>query len=574
MVHALAAVDPGLRRALETTGAGSARGLAYLTDGSWEDALATAAGLAKAAALVPAPDGEAADELTMTLWAGELLSLQQVARGEASCVGRHFAARAPEELAAQAAVMFRGEGARFVAAVEAETRKRALTVAPPLSATRARRGPLPPAGVDPGAPDARARTEEAQRQQQLEVLEGLLREAEAPIVQVAAASAHPERVLAAAAGGRRARTLAKWLGTWRNYRAWLVEATGRVFPAQQEDLIDYLVMRADEPCGRSTLHTLRGLFQVMEEMAGVPLAGRLSRMPAVLQVADDLMAAVPQRVTKGHGEAPRYVRAHLVAFEAVVRDEGAPAYLRLYAWWKLVSIWGVLRFDDHRGAGPANLRLGPRGLEGRLERTKTTGPDKKVAVRPMLVTHGAYVADPSWLARGWALWQQLAPEPRDYFLLPPLAGFDGVEHREATYPQAAIATRALHRYLRQLVVALCCPRPRPPAIGPSTRRGTTCRARQGSWGWSKSGSTGWAAGHQPGAGRTFARSRLVPRSSRRRSRAPCANRAATSSWTRPRSGARCPPILRPGEPARRSGRSGGAAPERCGRGARCGRRVG
>jgi len=281
LVHALAAADPGLRRALEVTGADSARALAYLSDGSWADALATAAGLAKAVGPVAAPEGEHPDDLTCALWAGELLALQQLARGEAACAGRYFAARAPEELAAQAAVRFRQEGGRFAVAVEAESRKRALTTAPPLSAMRARRGPLPLAGVEPDAPDARARAEEALRKQQLEVLEGLLREADAPIVQVANASAHRERVLAAAAGGRRARTLAKWLGTWRNYRAWLVEATGRVFPARPEDLIDYLVMRAVEPCGRATLHALRGLFQVMEEMAGVPLGERLSRLPAV-----------------------------------------------------------------------------------------------------------------------------------------------------------------------------------------------------------------------------------------------------------------------------------------------------
>ena len=71
------------------------------------------------------------------------------------------------------------------------------------------------------------------------------------------------------------------------------------------------------------------------------------------------------------------------------------------------------------------MRLGSRGLEGRLERTKTTGPGKKVSVRPLLISYGAYVVDPGWLARGWALWQQWAPEPRDYFLLPPQPGLEG-----------------------------------------------------------------------------------------------------------------------------------------------------
>jgi len=152
-------------------------------------------------------------------------------------------------------------------------------------------------------------------------------------------------------------------------------------------------------------------------------------------------------VREGKSEAPCYVRAHVVAFETVVLDEVAPLYYRLYAWWKLVSLWGVLRFDDHRGAGTGVLRLSSRGLEGCLQRTKTTGQGKKVQARPLLIAHEAYVAHASWLRVGWELWQTWAPGQRDYFLQPPQPGYHGVETREATYTQAATATRALHRFL-------------------------------------------------------------------------------------------------------------------------------
>ena len=60
--HALAAADPGLRRALEVTGAGTTRALAYLSAGRWTGALTTAAGLAKAVVPAAAPEGEHADE--------------------------------------------------------------------------------------------------------------------------------------------------------------------------------------------------------------------------------------------------------------------------------------------------------------------------------------------------------------------------------------------------------------------------------------------------------------------------------------------------------------------------------
>jgi len=434
------AADPALRKALAEAGASSGPSLAYLTDGSWEDAKAAAVGLA--GPLI----GE--DDVRMAQWAGELQLLQDAARGATSDQGARRARRAPEDLAVDAELYLRASGGTLEVEARTETRKRMLSYAPPPPAVRARRLST---DVDPDGnegPTARAAAEEARRNIQVAALSELLREAEAPVVALAEGSAHPERVLAAAAGGRRARTLEKWLGAWRRYRAWLRDTAGYVFPRRPGDMIDYLIMRAEEPCGRSTLISIRGLFQVMEEMAGVEAAARISSMPAVISLGEDLLAGVQQRVRRGGGEAPRYTRAHLVALERAIADETTPVFLRMYAFWKLVSTWGTLRFDDHRGCGTGALRLSARGLEGCLSRTKTTGGGKRVAHRPLLVSRGAYVQVEDWLASGWVLWAEWAPDHRDYFLRPPTAGYAGLEAREMSYTQAAAATRALHRHLQ------------------------------------------------------------------------------------------------------------------------------
>ncbi len=45
----------------------------------------------------------------------------------------------------------------------------------------------------------------------------------------------------------------------------------------------------------------------------------------------------------------------------------------MHAWWKLLKVFGTLRFDDHRGLLPESLALGGAALSGKLTRTKTSG---------------------------------------------------------------------------------------------------------------------------------------------------------------------------------------------------------
>ena len=58
----------------------------------------------------------------------------------------------------------------------------------------------------------------------------LIREAGGPVVDATRASSNPGAALAAAAGGRRARTLAKRIGAWRRVRAWCMDLYAVPFP--------------------------------------------------------------------------------------------------------------------------------------------------------------------------------------------------------------------------------------------------------------------------------------------------------------------------------------------------------
>ena len=72
------------------------------------------------------------------------------------------------------------------------------------------------------------------------------------------------------------------------------------------------------------------------------------------------------------------VVAMCLAMEAVVVGD-FPAFERLFSWSHLMRHWAAMRWDDTMGVHPSLLARRARGLFGLLERTKVSGPDRKVA---------------------------------------------------------------------------------------------------------------------------------------------------------------------------------------------------
>jgi len=292
-------------------------------------------------------------------------------------------------------------------------------------------------------PAARAEAESTEREVWREALVDLLLEAGGPIVEATRDSSQQRKALAAAAGGRRARTLAKRVRSWRRLREWCLRVYLTPYPARPLHLVEYLQARADEPCGLSALQAVAELFVFAEGCRGVPQGSRLVDDPFYAAFQKELGFT---HVGPGRPEpkrAPRLPVPFLVALEReVVEAESAPFY-RAYAWWQLLAIWGSLRFDDHRGLSPAQAGLLGDSFVGTLSRTKTTGPGKRVLALPIVVSPEAFVVHPNWLSEGWSLWKRLAPFTRDYFLTRPSQNLDGALPVEMTYGESAWLLRGL-----------------------------------------------------------------------------------------------------------------------------------
>ena len=130
----------------------------------------------------------------------------------------------------------------------------------------------------PGRRPGQAEDEERRRWKA--ALVELIREADGPIVAATRDAADPEKALAAAAGGRRARILSKRARAWRLVRAWCLDLYGCPYPGTVLHMLVYAQARADEPCGLSTLQSVDALFSFMELCCGVAAGMRFVDSPA------------------------------------------------------------------------------------------------------------------------------------------------------------------------------------------------------------------------------------------------------------------------------------------------------
>ena len=251
-----------------------------------------------------------------------------------------------------------------------------------------------------------------------------------------------------ASKGRRASTLKAHVRYVEGFLAWLSVATGLLWPSSAMDLVKYLEMRAEEPCGRTVPGTIQRAIVFMEAAGEVASCDTIAKQPAVLNMLEELNTTLGAAVrTKRRAwQLP----ASLVLFwERTVCDESAEVFVRGFAWFKLVKLWTGMRWSDTTGLPPSSLRLDSRGLAGALDRTKTSGAGKKVERMCVYVSFGAYLELPSWLEIGFGLWKQMgidsASSERDFFLTRPNKSLNGCVLSMARYSDAAAMSLALSR---------------------------------------------------------------------------------------------------------------------------------
>lgn len=253
--------------------------------------------------------------------------------------------------------------------------------------------------------------------------------------------------------GRRPNTLRQHLRLGRKLSSYMQNAYGRPWFRSSGDVMEYVALRLEEPCGKTVPSSVWATIRFLEKSAEVPESARVSADMAL----QNFFSEVDRHPSwaEGHQKtsANRLVLSLVVAWEKKVVDVSEKKYIRAFSWFKLIKLWAALRWDDTMGIPPSSIQmLHGRGLRGKILRSKTTGEGRRVDVQEFYVAYGCWLTAPEWLEDGWNLFRDMGKdyggEGRDFLLPRPdrrLSGFRGAMVR---YGDAMSMARALTNSLK------------------------------------------------------------------------------------------------------------------------------
>ena len=288
-------------------------------------------------------------------------------------------------------------------------------------------------------PNARREAEERERERWISLLGQLIRGSQTPMGVHLQLKPGDISLLGA---GRRATTIRSRTRVIRRFLAWLALNYGQQYPSCLAHYVDYLRVRLSEPATRGALKSVHAGFVFLDEVTGTAPTDRVTNGKMYEVVYKELLnQASPGRPSK---QAPRMYVSMLQGLEELVCNQRALPYFRLYGWWILLQNWGTLRFGDHRGILPSEIRVDSAGLSATLTRSKTIGPDKATQARAIMIDSSCWIAKPEWIHEGWATMGKIADFPRDYLLPAPSTNYLGTCRAELRYDQGfALQNRVL-----------------------------------------------------------------------------------------------------------------------------------
>ena len=196
--------------------------------------------------------------------------------------------------------------------------------------------------------------------------------------------------------GRRAGTLRSRVRNIRHFLAWLAINHGITYSTEQTHLTDFMQVRLSEPCNRGSLKLMYESFIFLDIVSGLEPRLHLTSSQLYITIYRELMTkALPGKLPR---QAPRMFSSMLKALEQLIMSDSSPVYFRIYAWWTCVQSWATLRFDDHRGINPRDIRIDCSSCTATLTRGKKIGEDKAVQSRPLIIDAECFLHSRSWIS--------------------------------------------------------------------------------------------------------------------------------------------------------------------------------
>ena len=247
--------------------------------------------------------------------------------------------------------------------------------------------------------------------------------------------------------GRRANTLRVHVRLGERMREYTRSTHGAEWFRNAAEVMDYIAGRLEEPCGKTVPNSIYSTIKFLELSAEIPAQRRMG--------GDQRLENFINEVNRSHWwvarpriSANRWPLAIVICWEFVVMDKEQHQYIRLYAWFKLVKLWGMLRWSDTTGVPAESLKFeGSAGLSGEVVRSKTSGLGRRVEIQHFYITGEAWLLAEGWLKTGYKLFvamgEKARNQKRDFMMPRPSVDLEEFRGAMVNYGDAMTMTRAL-----------------------------------------------------------------------------------------------------------------------------------
>ena len=290
---------------------------------------------------------------------------------------------------------------------------------------------------------------QAEKQERLALgarLLALLKRFRAPSLGDFSSDVDPVRAACVIAGRIRNSSLKRYLRYIEELVFWMLRAKIREPPFRVAEVMDYLFMLSEKPCGPTVPGAFLKAMAWFERVSGVGMEQRITVKPVLLSARDVIVKELKR---KGIPicRAPRLPGAMIASLERLVSNEAEAMGVRVGAWYRLVKCWGTLRYDDIQHLSPHAVRFYGGRFLAILYETKTSGPERRQVELPIAITEDSWICNRDWLSVGWRLLRTHADFERD-FLLPALSDdFSYFRKRMASYSEVSTLAVAVNRRL-------------------------------------------------------------------------------------------------------------------------------
>ena len=202
------------------------------------------------------------------------------------------------------------------------------------------------------------------------------------------------------------------------------------FPTRVVEITDYILDRADEPCGPSVPKSILAavVFGGVKPPSRVGSDGTLNALVGELKL--ELAVAQPRCKRK----ANQLLISMIISWEISVCDITVVSTQRVRFWVKLVQVWAALRTADKAGIPAKSLSFDGSNLRGTITVSKTTGVGKTVGDLSFSVSGGAWLHSCTWLKEGWRLFEATVTD-RGYLLPLPSKDLQTYSDKEPSFEQ-------------------------------------------------------------------------------------------------------------------------------------------